>query len=117
MGIRYSTLIFTSLQSLNELVFSLCFLPRYTKEPTSSLHSFLSRDINALDFGAEENTTYLTSPKVAGNSAVMAPPKSSTGLNPDMSLRFDFFSFRKLLLWLCDVRARKQKKGSLSRDP
>ena len=28
--------------------------------------------------------TYLTSPKVAGKSAVIAPPKSSTGLNPDI---------------------------------
>jgi len=46
--------------------------------------------------------TYLTSPKVAGKSAVIAPPKSSTGLNPDM-FNFTLLSMTLLLLagWWC----------------
>ena len=63
----------------------------------------------------EMKTTYLTSPKVAGKSAVIAPPKSSTGLNPDISFFLMFLLIDSAVGWLVGVRRPSRKIVSVPR--
>ena len=63
----------------------------------------------------EIKMTYLTSPKVAGNSAVIAPPKSSTGLNPDIVFDVILSMMSLLAGWLVGVRRPSRKIVSVPR--
>ena len=65
--------------------------------------------------GMEIKMTYLTSPKVAGNSAVIAPPKSSTGLNPDIVFDVILSMMSLLAGWLVGVRRPSRKIVSVPR--